>query len=385
MENLSVYLHIPFCVRKCAYCDFYSGAFDDGSKALYLDTLLREIREAGETSRYDHYRVSTIYFGGGTPSLLHPDQLYRLMSALRESFRISGDAEITLEGNPGTLDEEKLLAFREAGINRLSLGLQSTEDSLLLKLGRIHTYREFLETYESARKTGFGNISVDLMSGIPGLTPEAWEKTLKKVVRLSPDHLSAYSLMIEENTPFWGLYGENGSRTLELPSEEQDREMVQRTGEILSEAGMHQYEISNYAVPGKESRHNSAYWTGQDYLGLGAAAASFLPAEDRGNGILKRRSRHAGSLRYDLFPDEEEELLTKEDLMSEFMILGLRMTAGVSDAEFRRRFGESFFERYRDIIAKLKPSEVFEIKEDRLLLSPYGRDVSNRVMVEFLP
>ena len=279
MKELELYLHIPFCVKKCNYCDFLSAPAEEKTRAAYVDTLIREIEGFEEP---EDYEVVTVFFGGGTPSILPGEAILRLMEALRKKFHFREEAEITLEANPGTVDEKKLSFYKKAGINRLSFGLQSTDAEELKKLGRIHTWEKFLESFELARKAGFSNINVDLMSALPGQTVESWEKTLKQVIALNPEHVSAYSLIIEEGTPFYQLYEKDaekrdaGEEPELLPSEEEERAMYELTGSVLKENGYLHYEISNYAKPGRECRHNLGYWQRKDYLGFGLGASTLL-------------------------------------------------------------------------------------------------------------
>ena len=285
LSCLELYIHIPFCVRKCAYCDFLSFPSGEEERERYVERLTEEIEEAGAVS--EGYVATAIFFGGGTPSVLTPKQTERILNAVKKSFYVAEDAEITTEVNPGTADRKKLEAWRQAGINRLSFGLQSTETRELQYLGRIHTMEDFLESYRAAREAGFENINIDLMSALPGQTVSSWEKTLRTVVSLQPEHISAYSLIIEEGTPFCQLFGEDGDAAEEkkrrqslgipeLPDEDAERRMYYDTERILGEAGYHRYEISNYAKPGYECRHNKGYWTGTEYLGLGLGASSYI-------------------------------------------------------------------------------------------------------------
>ena len=386
--ELELYLHIPFCARKCAYCDFFSGAFSDGDKALYFENLRQEIRERAEEPERIYIPgtgggsflstelpVRSVFIGGGTPPLAPLSELAETVSLLRDRFRLAENAEFTIEANPGTLSEEKLRMYRNLGINRLSMGLQSPDDRMLRKLGRIHSFADFLESCEKARAAGFENISADLMSGLPGETPQNFEKGLKTVLSLSLEHLSVYSLIIEENTPFYALYGPSGTREDELPREEEDRAVYKRTKEILSEYGYDRYEISNYARRGFESLHNIGYWTGVPYLGFGAAAASFTG---------KLRKKNASALAYRSLPREEEETLSEEDLMSEFMILGFRMTEGVSDAEFYDRFGARIAEVFKEPLRRHLEIGTLEETEGKIRLTSYGLDVANAVMADFL-
>lgn len=269
MKNLSIYIHIPFCVRKCLYCDFLSGPACDGEMESYVNLLLREIEK--QSIFYGDHRVVSIFLGGGTPSLLPARETGRILRQVRECFYVAEDAEITIECNPGTVTAEKLENYITYGINRFSIGLQSTDDGELARIGRIHNYRDFLETYEMARKAGFGNINIDLMAGLPGQGIASYRKTLERVVALSPEHISAYSLILEEGTP---LYVNQKSYT--FPDEDEDREMYELTGTVLGQAGFHRYEISNYAREGRECRHNKVYWRRGDYVGFGLGASSMI-------------------------------------------------------------------------------------------------------------
>ena len=273
-KELEIYIHIPFCVRMCAYCDFLSGPASDKTIENYVEKLLEEI-EAHRVQN-EGSTVTTVFFGGGTPSILSGTQMTRVIEKLKEVFQIEESAEISMEANPGTVTKEKLTAYKNAGINRISFGLQSANNEDLKVLGRIHTYEEFLESFRLARECGFNNINVDLISAIPNQNMESWEKSLKKIICLNPEHISAYSLIIEEGTPFFEMYGEDSEREKELPDEEEERAIYHRTEELLNEAGYHRYEISNYAKEGKECQHNLGYWERKNYLGIGLGASSLM-------------------------------------------------------------------------------------------------------------
>lgn len=288
-KPLALYVHIPFCVKKCDYCDFLSAPASEREKENYVNLLCREIER--EAACYPDYRATTVFFGGGTPTVLQPEQLERILCKLKEAFFVNPfgkavpeDAEITLECNPGTVTEEDLKKLRKAGFNRLSIGLQSAQNAELKRLGRIHTWEDFLKTWEFARKAGFGNINVDLMSALPGQSMESYVNSLERITALHPEHISAYSLIIEEGTPYYERYGEaDAQRRAEgadrrhlLPTEEEERRMYELTQEILEKNGYHRYEISNYALPGYACRHNITYWKRGDYLGLGLGAASLM-------------------------------------------------------------------------------------------------------------
>lgn len=385
---LELYIHIPFCVRKCNYCDFLSMPQSEEVRERYVKALCREISLQGRKRKEKGLsrEVSTLFFGGGTPSLLTEEQIARIAKEIRESFDVQEDAEWTIEANPGTVDREKLLAYREVGINRISIGLQSTDDRELELLGRIHTYEEFLESYEMARACGFTNINIDLISAIPGQTLETYERGLRKILALEPEHISAYSLIVEEGTPFYALYGEEGTCTEALPSEEEERKMYERTEELLLEAGYMRYEISNYAKDGYACRHNLGYWEGTEYLGLGLGASSLLSHV---------RYRNEEKLEMYLISLEEPEakvedirqvdqVLTKEEEREEFFFLGLRKMAGVSKREYECRFGEKMEEVYGENLRRLIEQGLLREEKEHICLTGQGIDVSNYVFVELL-
>lgn len=374
---LELYIHIPFCVRKCAYCDFLSYAAGRDLQRAYVEALLQEISSRGKRENVRGKSIVSIFFGGGTPSILPAEWICEILNAVREAFSLEADAEITLEANPGTVDAEKLRMYRAAGINRLSFGCQSTLDEELRMLGRIHSWSEFLESYSLAREAGFTNINVDLMSGLPGQSAVSWEKSLRRIAELKPEHISAYSLILEEGTPMYEMQDQ-----YVFPEEEEERFMYERTREVLEEYGFSQYEISNYSLPGRECRHNLGYWTGTEYLGLGLGAASLL--ENRRFSNTADRDRY---LEYCTEPEkleEAEEILTLEDRMGERMILGLRLIAGVSASEFEKDFGRSLTEQYGPMIQKYETWNLLAWEGDRLHLTREGISVSNQVMAEFL-
>ena len=382
MKNkLELYIHIPFCVRKCKYCDFLSAPADSTTIDLYIRQLVDEIKT--QSQFYEEYTVSSIFLGGGTPSILKSALVTNILSAIFATFKVEANAEVTIECNPGTVSSERLLNYKAAGINRLSFGLQSTNDSELKVLGRIHTYEDFLESFEAGRKAGFKNINVDLMSALPGQTVESWKKTLKSVAMLKPEHISAYSLQIEEGTPFFSMYGSEEGRKL-LPDEDTDREMYHETRDILDSMGYHRYEISNYAREGFECRHNIGYWTGVEYLGIGLGASSycmgrrFKVGSDLKTYIAQNFSK---DLTY-CYQDIQE--LSINDMMSEFMFLGLRMTNGVSSSEFYERFGQNLFDVFGYQISKNQKYDLLEVEVPYVRLTRKGLDLANTVMADFL-
>lgn len=381
MKELELYLHIPFCVKKCNYCDFLSAPAEEKTRAAYVDTLIREIEDFEEP---EDYEVVTVFFGGGTPSILPGEAILRLMEALRKKFHFREEAEITLEANPGTVDEKKLSFYKKAGINRLSFGLQSTDAEELKKLGRIHTWEKFLESFELARKAGFFNINVDLMSALPGQTVESWEKTLKQVIALNPEHVSAYSLIIEEGTPFYQLYEKDaekrdaGEEPELLPSEEEERAMYELTGSVLKENGYLHYEISNYAKPGRECRHNLGYWQRKDYLGFGLGASTLL------NPVRYKNTEDLCTYLGGDFSKKEFLVLTKDNQIEETMFLGLRVLNGVSRKKFKETFSCDLNVVYWRELEKLEEDGLIEEEGDFVRLTSRGIDLSNPVLAEFL-
>ncbi|MFR2189620.1 MAG: radical SAM family heme chaperone HemW [Blautia sp.] len=381
MKELELYLHIPFCVKKCNYCDFLSAPAGEETRAAYVDALLEEIRGFDEP---EDYEVVTVFFGGGTPSILPGQAIFRIMEALREKFSFRKGAEITLEANPGTVDKEKLSFYKKAGINRLSFGLQSADAEELKKLGRIHTWEKFLESFQLAREAGFTNINVDLMSALPGQTKESWEKTLRQVLALQPEHISAYSLIIEEGTPFYQLYEKDverrdaGEEPELIPSEEEERAMYEATGRILKEQGYLHYEISNYAKPGRECCHNLGYWQRRDYLGFGLGASTLL------NPVRYKNTEDLEAYLGGDFSKKEFFVLTKDNQIEETMFLGLRVLEGVSKEQFREHFSCELNVVYRKELEKLEKEGLLEEEGDFVRLTSRGIDLSNPVLAEFL-
>lgn len=377
-KELELYLHIPFCVSKCKYCDFLSAPSAEEQRQIYVERLCRRIRYWSDVIHNYGYEIVSIFVGGGTPSILTEAQITQVFEAVYESFPIREDAEITLEMNPGTDVKDKLPVYRKLGINRLSMGLQSADNKELKCLGRIHTYEDFRQVYQWAREAGFTNVNVDLMSAIPGQTLESYEDTLRKVADLEPEHISAYSLIIEEGTPFYERYGE-GRHAEELPDEDIERQMYVRTGEILEDYGYHRYEISNYAKDGYECRHNLGYWDRKEYLGLGAGASSLM------DHIRWKEPDHIGPST-GLVLEEREDFtrLRRKDEMEEFMFLGLRKINGVSEYDFYKSFRVSMDEIYKESIENLIKEGLLVREEDRIRLTDRGIDLSNYALSQFL-
>lgn len=370
-KKLGIYIHVPFCESKCNYCAFYSkplGELCGISKAekFYVQNLIGKIISNGARYR-KKYIVDSIFMGGGTPSVLSAEEVAAILGAINENFTVSSDAEITIETNPGSLTGAKLRKYRSFGINRISIGAQSFDDEILEILGRTHKNEDFLEKYYLARKAGFDNINVDLMFSVPGQSMSKWAETIDEVVKLSPEHISFYSLQIEEGTPFYDEYL-NGS--LDFVTEENDRAMYHKALEVFGKAGYEHYEISNVAKPGFQCRHNLKYWSFEDYLGMGETASSFMEG-----------------VRFTEKPREEYHVNDFEDSMGEFMFTGLRKVSGISKSEFKTRFGKGLWEVYGK--RKHFLEEFFEkgqlVEEDDILrITEKGFDISNNIMAVFV-
>lgn len=370
-KDLSLYIHIPFCMQKCKYCDFLSFSSTEEGRNSYLKELKRELVRKSQWA--EQHQVISIFFGGGTPSILKGEQIYEIMDTIRSHFHMTKDTEITIEANPGTLSEEKLNWYQKSGINRLSMGLQSTKNEELKMLGRIHTYEELEHNYHLARSCGFSNINIDLMSALPGQTIESYRETLETVAVLEPEHISAYSLIVEEGTPL----AEDDALLDRIPDEDTDRQMYQLTKELLKTYGYDRYEISNYAKEGFACRHNCVYWTGGDYLGFGLGASSYF--EGRRFVNPSKMSQYTGECK----PQDVEELSLK-DQMEEFMFLGLRMTKGISEKEFFDKFGQKMEAVYGEILKKQAEEGLILRKNSQIQLTEKGLDVSNYVFCDYL-
>ncbi len=395
MKNLEIYIHTPFCVKKCEYCDFLSFPADDSTQLRYVKGLMAEMIFYGPLMK--DYQVSTVYIGGGTPSWLNEEWIAALMEGVYECFNVAENAEISMECNPGTLTLNKLLTYRDAGINRLSIGLQSANANELKMLGRIHTFDQFVTNYEVARNVGFKNISVDLMYGLPQQTTEQYLDTVNRIIRLRPDHVSAYSLIVEKGTPFYEKYKfdmvrqEAGMRTEFLPNEDELYNMEKAGQAALKEADYRQYETSNYAREGMECRHNIGYWTRENYLGLGIGAASLIEnvrytnTSDISDYLSGCRNIH--DVGEDIFRSNlhaAADVIDRKSQMEEFMFLGLRMNEGVTRENFEKAFGISIDAIYRDTIDSLKEQDLLIARAGHIYLSERGKDVANYCMAQFL-
>ncbi len=381
-----IYIHIPFCVHKCIYCDFLSAPADDAVKYAYTKALINEIRNTADKQVIDKQindnqtgdKITSIFFGGGTPSVLPDGCIADILMAVRDCFDIEDDAEITMECNPGTVNESRLSEYRAAGVNRLSFGLQSADNNELKMLGRIHTFEQFVESFRLARKAGFNNINVDLMSAIPGQTEATLENTFDKVMALQPEHISVYSLILEDGT----YLADNIDKFPPVPDEDEDRRMYHMTKERLHSAGYERYEISNYSRKGFECRHNLLYWNRGEYYGFGCSAAGFI-GNERYSDIrdVKKYIELNGDIEK---LHENIENLTKEDAIEEFMFLGLRKMAGVDVMDFQRRFGVPIENVYAKEIEHNVDKGLLIRQGDMLKLTEYGIDICNTVMSDFI-
>lgn len=373
MRDISLYIHIPFCKQKCLYCDFPSYSGKEKLMDKYIEALNKEILQKAGT-----YAISSIFIGGGTPSYLKDSNLKSLLDTLNK-LNLKKDIEFTIECNPGTVNRSKLSIMKNGGINRISFGLQSTKDSILREIGRIHNYEEFKNNYLLTREMGFDNINVDLMFGLPNQSSEDFNGTLEKIVKLNPEHISAYSLIIEEGTYFYDLYDKD---ELNLPKEEQERDMYLSAKEILGQYSYHQYEISNYAKEGKECFHNKVYWKCNEYLGLGVSASSFVDEKRIKN--IEDIEEYIKKIDEDEDVAQEIHVNNVEDDMEEFIFMGLRMIEGIKISEFNKRFNRDIYDVYREIIEKNIKKGLLISSSGKLYLSPKGIELSNYVMSDFI-
>lgn len=377
MKKLALYIHVPFCVQKCLYCDFLSMPASQIVQKEYIVALISEI-EYWQKRLDGQYVLGSVFIGGGTPTMLVPELLWQMGEALHD-FSWTSNMEFTIEANPGTLTPEHIPALQHLGVNRVSLGLQSAQGQELQQLGRIHTFPDFVESYRLLQEHGFTNINIDLMADIPGQTIGSYTDTLDQILQLHPKHISSYSLLIEEGTPFFEM---NQQGKLQIPSEETDRQMYALTKERLAAEGYQRYEISNYAQPGWECRHNLTYWQMEEYLGVGLGAASYW----NGRRFSNERDLHAYLSQKADSHIMESQLLSKQEEMEEYVFLGLRKIEGISLEAYRKRFGVDFYQLYQKILPDLQQNGLLAEAEnhDRIYLTDRGIDVSNAVLAEFL-
>lgn len=376
-KNIGLYIHIPFCRAKCHYCDFNSYAGMDEYVEPYFKALKREIDLYGEKLKYS--TVNTVYIGGGTPTSMDSHYINEIIDVCRGVFYIQKEAEVSIEANPGTLSLEKLSDYKAAGINRLSIGLQAWQDSLLKSLGRIHRVDAFLENFKLARKAGFENINVDLIFGLPGQSVSQWNFTLDNIIQLNPEHVSCYGLKIEEGT----LFGERYEAGRLTPADDElDRKMYYHAIKSLGGSGYKHYEISNFARPGFESRHNLIYWNAGRYIGLGAGAHSYFDGKRFSN--TDRPEDYICSLSENKIPSKDIQIIDTEESIKEFIILGLRLTDGLNINTFLKRYGQDIFKLFGKQLDSLFEKGLLEHKGEIIKLTPLGLDLANQVFLEFI-
>ena len=369
-DAIGLYVHVPFCLRKCNYCDFCSFDYlSDGQRKSYVEILCREILSYKEKG----LSVDSIFFGGGTPSLLTNDEFRRIVAAIKESFRVLSDTEFTVEVNPKTLDASKASCFKAQGVNRISIGLQSIHENELKILGRIHSYHDFKASYEIARQAGITNVNIDLMYGISEQTMDSFRETLDRVLALSPEHISLYGLMLEEGTPFWKM-----KESLSLPSEDRECDMYYFATHRLREKGYRHYEISNYSRSGSECRHNLKYWQDREYIGVGVSAYSYF------RGVRFGNSRNIDSYINDFSKEREYDTLDADSAAYEYAMLGLRLSDGISLKEYERLFSKNFLDGRTEVLDRLCGAGYLSFDGDSLALTESGFYVSNAILTELL-
>ena len=374
-KDIGLYIHIPFCKKKCSYCDFVSFSDKNSLIEKYKVAVIKEIK----SKDISKYKINTIYIGGGTPSILDSKCISDIINEVKE-YTLD-NAEVTIEINPGTAYEEKLKKYKEIGINRLSIGLQSTDNKILKEIGRIHSFEEFLNIYSLAREVGFNNINVDLMLGLPGQTIEILEESVRKIIKLDPEHISIYSLILEENTKMWDMINKG---ILKLPSEDIERKMYWKVKNMLESNGYIHYEISNFAKKGYESRHNSDCWEQKEYIGVGIAAHSYLNKirfSNTSNLEEYINNINNGDFDKNITINETQR---DEDTKKEYMLLGLRKIDGVSISKYKNKFGENPVFKYRQELEKLVKENLLEIDGDNIKLTNKGLDLANLVWEEFV-
>lgn len=374
---LGLYIHVPFCAQKCYYCDFNSYKINSNQKKEYLINIEREMQFYKD--EFKDKCFDTVFFGGGTPSILTVDELKELVNNINENFNIKKDAEITIECNPGTINREKLEAMKKMGINRLSIGLQATQNYHLKSIGRIHTYEEFEKNYYDALDIGFKNINIDLMYALPNQKTQEWKDTLDKIIKLNPSHISAYSLILEEGTKLYDMYQ---NKEFELLDEDTDINMYNYTIDTLKRHEYNQYEISNYSKEGLECKHNIIYWKCDNYLGLGPGASGFIGDTRYSN--IEDICEYNKCIMQNIRPVSEEIELTKKDKIEEFIFMGLRMNEGINIDVFKARFDTDFYDIYQEVMDKLIKRELVIFDGKNISLTQKGREISNSVFIEFL-
>lgn len=378
MKKLGVYIHVPFCKKKCNYCDFYSVKWDNDWENKYIEAVMDEIKGYKEMIR-DKYKVDTIYFGGGTPTIINPANLKRIIDTISILTDVDKNAEISMEANPNTLTDENLKQYRKSGINRLSIGIQSLNDDILKKIGRIHNSADALDAIDRARKHGFENINADAMFNIPGQTTEDIEDTLSKIIERGVKHISFYSLKLEKGTP---MYSMEQKKLITMPDEDEERNMYYKGRIVMEKNKLFQYEISNFAVKGFECRHNLKYWNQEEYIGIGPSAHSFMNSIRYSNpSDLKQYCKNSEENNFNRTIQEE---MNDDDLMFEYIMLRLRLTEGLDALEFKNKFNVDFFETYQKQTNYLTDNKLIENDGSIVKLTERGMDISNYVFEEFM-
>lgn len=371
MKEIGIYVHIPYCKQKCYYCDFISFPNKESTIKQYIETVKKEIDDC----KFTGFDIGTIYIGGGTPSVIDSQYIAEIIQKIKEKFIVSQNAEITIEVNPGTVTKEKLQDYRRAGINRLSIGMQSTDNQILKNIGRIHTYEQFLETYNLAREIGFKNINVDLMLALPEETKGSIAMQITEIINLKPEHISCYSLIVEDGTKMKEMVEKE---EVVLPTDEEERKMYWKVKELLEENGYEHYEISNFSLPGYNSRHNTDCWNQKEYLGFGTAAHSYF------NKVRFSNKNTIEEYMQNYKEKQIEEEQTKEEQAKEYMMLGLRKIQGISISDFERKFQINPLFYFRFEISKLVDEELIEIDLDNIKLTTKGLDLANQVWQQFI-
>lgn len=379
MTEIGIYIHIPFCKHKCYYCDFISFANKSELINDYIETLKKEIIYKSHIMR--DIEISTIYIGGGTPSILHSKNIEEILNTIKESFKVNINCEITIEINPGTLQKDRLKRYKEIGINRISIGLQSTNDILLEKIGRIHNYKQFESIYKSAREEGFRNINVDLMLALPNQTTKDLKESIQKVIKLQPEHISVYSLIVEDGTKIDKLLK---NKEIELPVDNIERKMYWMTKRLLERSGYKHYEISNFCKVGYESKHNINCWEQKEYLGFGVAAHSYINMKRFSN--IENIERYIKNINNNDFEKNiiMQENQDKEVQAKEFMMLELRKIDGISIQEFKNKFVENPIFKYHNELEELVNNGLIDIDGDIIKLTNKGLDLANIVWEKFV-
>lgn len=375
MKEIGIYIHIPFCIKKCEYCDFVSYCNKEKYVPQYINALKKEIKN----NINKEYKITTIYIGGGTPSSIEENYIADIIETIKlnmndENLKEFKNVEVTIEVNPGTVTEKKLETYKEIGINRLSIGLQETHDELLKSIGRIHTYEEFLKTYNLARKIGFNNINIDLMIALPNQTIQDIKENLEKIIKLNPEHISVYSLILEEGTPFYNKYNENKIR---LPDEELERNMYWYVKNTLENNGYIHYEISNFSKKGFESKHNMNCWNQEEYFGFGVAAHSY-----------NNKIRYSNTNSIEEYIKGSNKIIhekqTLEDMQKEYMLLGLRKIEGINIQKFKNKFAQNPIFIFKEQLSKLVDEELIIVDGNEIKLTNKGLDLANIVWEEFV-